>query len=170
MAPIIRAAAVYLFLLLLFRLAGKRSLGSITTFDLVLTLIISEAVQQALIDNDNSLTNAFLLVTTLVGLNVGFSLLKQRSPRLDRWMEGNPVVLMQHGRLLDEPMRKERVDELTILEAAREHHGIPRLDHIAYAVVEPDGHVSVIPWEKLSADARAPRRSGGSRRSTAADT
>ncbi len=158
MAPIIRATVVYLFLLLVFRIAGKRSLGSITTFDLVLTLIISEAVQQALIDNDNSLTNAVLLVTTLIGLNVAFSLLRQRSPRLDRWMEGNPVVLMRDGKLLRDPMRRERVDELTILGAAREHHGIPSLDQVAYAVVETDGKVSVIPWEKVARGADTTER------------
>jgi uncharacterized membrane protein YcaP (DUF421 family) len=158
MAPIIRATAVYLFLLLVFRIAGKRSLGSVTTFDLVLTLIISEAVQQALIDNDNSLTNAVLLVTTLIGLNVAFSLLKQRSPRVDRWMEGNPVVLMRDGKLLEDAMRRERVDELTILGAARERHGIPNLDHVAFAVVETDGKVSVIPWDRLSRSAVATER------------
>lgn len=158
MAPIIRATVVYLFLLLVFRIAGKRSLGSITTFDLVLTLIISEAVQQALIDSDNSLTNAVLLVSTLIALNVGFSLLKQRSPRVDRWMEGNPVVLMREGKLLDVPMRRERVDQLTILGAARTQHGLPSLDQVAYAVVETDGKVSVIPWEKVSSSAATERR------------
>ena len=70
MESVIRAAAVYLFLLLVFRLAGQRTLAQITTFDLVLLLIISEAIQQALIGNDNSMINAALVVLTLAGLNV----------------------------------------------------------------------------------------------------
>jgi uncharacterized membrane protein YcaP (DUF421 family) len=145
MDSIIRAAVVYLFLLIVFRIAGKRSLGQVTTFDLILTLIISEAIQQALIDTDNSLTNALLLVTTLVALNIGFSLLKQRSPRVDRWMEGAPLLVIQGGKLHHDRMRKERVDESTILGAAREQRGLGRLSDIEYAIVEPDGHVSIIP-------------------------
>ena len=144
METILRAAFVYLFLLIVFRVAGKRALGQITTFDFVLTLIISEAVQQAMIDNDNSITNAVLLVTTLVGLNIGFSLLKQRSPTIDRWVEGRPVVVLERGKLLHDRMRMERVDEETILESAREDHGLGSRDEIDYAVVEPDGHISTI--------------------------
>ena len=144
MDTIIRAVFVYLFLLIIFRLAGKRTLGHITTFDLVLTLIISEAVQQALIDNDNSITNAVLLVTTLVGLNIAFSLLKQRSPRIDRWVEGCPVIIVQRGKLLNDRMRMERVDEAAILEVAREERGLRSRKEIDYAVVEPDGHISII--------------------------
>ena len=84
MESVIRAAAVYLFLLLVFRLAGQRTLAQITTFDLVLLLIISEAIQQALIGNDNSMTNAALVVLTLAGLNVALSILKQRSKKAER--------------------------------------------------------------------------------------
>ena len=145
MDTIIRAAVVYLFLLVIFRIAGKRALGQITTFDLVLTLIISEAVQQALIDTDNSMTGALLLVTTLVALNIGFSLLKQRSPTIDKWVEGRPVIVMQNGRRFHERMRKERVDESTILGSARQERGLRGLEDIDHAVVEPDGHISVIP-------------------------
>ena len=75
MDSVIRGAVVYLFVLLIFRIAGKRALSEVTTFDLVLTLIISEAIQQALIDSDNSITNAFLILVTQVGLDVLFSFL-----------------------------------------------------------------------------------------------
>lgn len=144
MDTILRAAFVYLFLLIIFRIAGKRALGQITTFDLVLTMIISEAIQQAMIDNDNSITNAVLLVITLVGLNIGFSLLKQRSPTVDRWVEGSPLVVFDRGELLEDRMRKERIDEETILESARQDHGLRGRDEIDYAVVEPSGHISII--------------------------
>lgn len=145
MDTIIRACSVYFLLLLIFRLAGKRTLSQITTFDLVLTLIISEAIQEALVDQDHSMTNAFLLVVTLVGLNVLMSLIKQRSKPAERLMEGVPLVIMEEGRLNREHMEKERVDEADILEAAREFQGLERLDQIRYAVVEKSGKVTVVP-------------------------
>ena len=144
MDTIIRAAFVYFLLLLLFRLSGKRTLAQITTFDLVLTLIISEAIQQAMVDSDHSLTNAFLLVVTLVGLNVLLSLAKQRFPRLERLIEGVPTVILEKGRLHRDRMQKERVDDADILEAARELQGIARLEQIRYAVVEKDGQITVV--------------------------
>ncbi|MBA3659010.1 MAG: DUF421 domain-containing protein [Gemmatimonadales bacterium] len=145
MSSVMRAVVVYLFLLALFRLAGKRSLSQVTTFDLVLTLIISEAVQQALISDDNSMTNAFLLVLTLVGLDILLSFIKQRSQRLSRLLDGTPVVVVEDGRLLRDRMKRERVDEGDILHAAREHQGLASLDEIAYAVVERSGGITVVP-------------------------
>ena len=90
MSSILRAAAVYLVLLVVFRVAGKRTLSDMTTFDLVLVLIISEAVQTALVDTDNSMTNAFLLVITLVGIDVLLSVLKHRFPSFGRSLDVIP--------------------------------------------------------------------------------
>lgn len=147
MDTVVRGALVYLVLLLIFRVAGKRTLAQATTFDLVLTLIISEAVQQALIDTDNSMTNALLLVVSLIGLDILLSLAKQRSPRLQRIMEGLPVLVIEDGRPRRDHMKLERVDESDVLGAARELQGLRRLDEIAYAVVEQSGNVTVIPKE-----------------------
>jgi uncharacterized membrane protein YcaP (DUF421 family) len=145
MESVLRGAAVYLFLLVVFRIAGQRTLAQITTFDLVLLLIISEAIQQALIGNDNSMTNAGLIVLTLAGLNVGLSVLKQRSKRVEKVLEDVPLVLVAEGRVLKERMDKVRVDEDDILEAARSLHGLERLDQIRYAVLERSGDISIIP-------------------------
>lgn len=145
MESVIRAIAVYLFLLLVFRLAGQRTLAQITTFDLVLLLIISEAIQQALIGNDNSMVNAALVVLTLAGLNVSLSILKQRSKQAEKVLEDVPLVLVAEGRLLRDRMDKVRVDEDDILEAARSNHGLERLDQIRYAVLERSGDISIIP-------------------------
>ncbi|HEX9787043.1 MAG TPA: hypothetical protein VGB09_03410, partial [Candidatus Binatia bacterium] len=79
MDAILRAAVIYSFLLVIFRIAGERTLASLTTFDFVLLLIIAEATQQGLIGDDFSVTKALLLVTTLIGLDVGFSIVKDRS-------------------------------------------------------------------------------------------
>lgn len=145
MDSVIRAFAVYLVLLLIFRLAGSRTLAEITTFDFVLVLIISEAVQQAMIDDDNSMVNALLLVTTLVGLNIVMSLIKQRWDRAERLLDGTPLVLIERGKIHSDRLEKERVDEADVLEAARELQGISSLEQIDYAVLEKNGHVTVIP-------------------------
>lgn len=145
MASIFRGAAVYLMLLLIFRIAGKRTLSDVTTFDFVLILIISEVVQQGMIGRDNSLTNAFLLVFTLVGLNILISVLKQRWPRLEALLEGRPVIIFDRGKPLREMLDRERVGEEDILHAARAAHGLAQLSEIETAVLEPSGGISVIP-------------------------
>ena len=145
MGSIVRATAVYLLMLIVFRLAGNRSIGQLTAFDFVLLMVISEAIQQALIGNDFSLTNAVILVVTLALLDIMMSLWKRRSPRIDRILDGTPVVVMQDGHLHRERMWKERVDETDILAAARQKHGLESLDDIRHAVVEITGTISVIP-------------------------
>lgn len=110
MDAILRGFIIYLFLLVLFRIAGRRTLGQMTNFDFVLLLIISEATQNAMIGNDFSLTNGMLVILSLVGLDIAFSLLKQRFPALNRHLEGLPLVLVEQGRPLKELMRKSRVD------------------------------------------------------------
>ena len=145
MDSVLRGAVVYLVLLVLFRLVGKRSLADTGIFDFVLLLIISEAIQQALIDGDNSMTNAFLVVVTLLALNVGFSLLKQRSPLGDRLVDDVPLVIVEDGRPLKDRMDKARVDVTDILQAARQQEGLERLDQIKYAVLERSGGISVVP-------------------------
>ena len=142
-----RAAVVYLALLLLFRIIGKRSLAETGAFDFVLLLIIAEATQQAMIDDDNSMTNAFLIIVTLLTLNVGFSLLKQRSRLVDRLIDDVPVLIVVDGNPLKDRMNQARVDERDILQAARETQGLARLDQIKYAVLERDGAISVVPKE-----------------------
>ncbi len=147
MDSVLRALAVYGFLILLFRISGKRSLAQITTFDLVLGLIISEALQQAMIDGDDSMTNAFLVVTTLIGANILMSLWKQRSEFIERVVDGAPVVVFADGKLLVDRMAHERVDEEDILQAGRQLLGLSSLDQVRYAVVERDGTISVVPKE-----------------------
>jgi uncharacterized membrane protein YcaP (DUF421 family) len=145
MDSILRAAAVYLFLLIVVRVAGKRTLAEMTSFDFILLLIISEAIQQALIDDDNSMVNGFLIVIALVGLDIALSLIKQRSVRIDKLLDGVPVIVLENGRPLRERMAKARVDEADILQAARELQGPERLDQIKYAVLERSGGITIIP-------------------------
>jgi len=146
MAPVLRAAGVYLVLLLLFRIAGRRTLAEITTFDFVLLLIIGEATQQALLGEDFSITNAFVVIATLLFIDVMLSLLKSYSRRAEKVLDGVPTIIVEHGRCLPERMRKARVDQDDVLEAARRLQGIERLDQIKYAVLEVNGGITIVPY------------------------
>lgn len=145
MDTIIRAAAMYAFLFVVFRVSGKRTLSDITTFDLILLLIISETTQQALVGDDFSIVTAVVLISTLFLIEIGLTMVKQHSPRLDKFFEGEPVVLVENGRPLEERMQIERVDLDDILEAARRWRGLERIDQIKFAVLERDGNITVIP-------------------------
>jgi uncharacterized membrane protein YcaP (DUF421 family) len=146
MDSVIRAAVVYAFIFLLFRISGKRTLAEVTPFDLVLALIMSEAIQQALIDADNSLTNAFLVVTTLIAIDAALLWGTQRWKGLDRVVNGLPLVILEDGKLLRDRMDREWVVTDDILTAARQQ-GLARLDQIKYAILERDGNITVIPRE-----------------------
>jgi uncharacterized membrane protein YcaP (DUF421 family) len=148
MESVIRGVAVYIFLLVIFRFAGKRTLSQTTTFDLVLLLIISETTQQAMVDGDHSVTNGFLLIITLVGMTILLSVLKERFPKLDLLLEGAPLVLVDKGRVLKERLEKSRVDEVEILTAARQTQGLKRMDQIEYAILERNGDISIIAREQ----------------------
>jgi uncharacterized membrane protein YcaP (DUF421 family) len=145
MEPVIRALVVYLFLLIIFRIAGKRTLSETSSFDLVLLLIISETVQQALVDGDHSMTNAALLIVTLVGIDILLSFIKRWSPAADAWLDGLPLIIVRRGKPIDDRMHRERVDEADVLEAGREKFGLKSLDEMEYAVLERHGDITVVP-------------------------
>ncbi|HZW10509.1 MAG TPA: YetF domain-containing protein [Phycisphaerales bacterium] len=151
MESVVRALVVYSFLLLLFRIAGKRTLSENTNFDLVLLLIISETTQQAMVDSDHSVSNGFLLITTLVGTSIGLSLLKQRIPVLEKWLDGTALVIVENGRMHKDRMDKVRVDEADVLESARKFQGLERLEQIKYAIVERNGEITIVPAERAQA-------------------
>jgi len=145
MESVLRGAAVYLFLMVVLRASGKRALSQVTTFDFVLLLIISETTQQALLGEDFSLTNAFIVIITLAVIDQGFSLLSRRWRFFERLTEGLPLVILENGLPLEDRMRKENISREDILEAARENQGLERLDQIKYAVLERHGGISIIP-------------------------
>jgi len=148
MESVLRATVIYVFLLVVFRIAGKRSLAQITTFDFVLLLIIGEATQQALLGDDYSVVNACIVIATLIVLEVVLSYFTARFPIFDRALEGLPLVVVDNGKLLKERLKRERLDESEILAAARELHGLERMDDIKYAVVERSGGITIIPKSK----------------------
>jgi uncharacterized membrane protein YcaP (DUF421 family) len=151
MEAIARGLVVYGFLLVLFRLAGKRTLSNATNFDLVLLLIISETTQQAMVNDDPSLVNCGVLILTLIGADILLSLLKQWNPRIEAWVDGSPLIVVKDGKPLASRLNQERIDESDILEAAREQQGLERMEQIKYAVLERNGKITVVPGSKQEA-------------------
>ncbi len=148
MESVLRAAAIYIVLLIVFRIAGRRTLSEMTSFDFVLLLIIGESTQQALLGEDFSLTNGFIVIVTLLALDVAISMWKQYSGTAQRFVEGVPTVLVDNGKPLKHLMDKARVRDDEILEAARQTQGLERMDQIKYAVLEVSGGISIIPKER----------------------
>ena len=151
MDAVLRAAAIYFVLLVLLRIAGRRTLAEMTAFDFVMVLIIGEATQQALLGEDFSVTNAVLVIATLLLLDIMMSLGKQRSKTFEKVVDGVPTIIVENGRPLMDRMRKARVDEEDVMEAARRLRGIERLDQIRYAVLEVSGGITIIPHERRQA-------------------
>ena len=145
MDEVLRAIAIYAVLMVIFRLSGKRSMAEVTPFDFVLLLIFSEALQNALVDDDSSLTVGLTVVATLLTVNLIMSLIKQRSVRIENILEVVPIVIFDEGKPLHDRMNRERIDEGDILEAARLQHGIDSLDQVRTAIIERSGGISIIP-------------------------
>lgn len=145
MESVIRGLAIYLFLLVVMRLSGRRTLAQMTPFDFVLLLIVAETTQQALLGDDFSLTNAFVLILTLFVADIALSYVKSFSPRAAAALDGTPSLLISLGVPDRSALRRARVSLDDILEAARAQHGLERLDQVKFAVLEVGGHISIIP-------------------------
>lgn len=141
---ILRTAVIYLILLAGLRLAGKREIGQMTVFDLVVLLLLANAVQNAMVGPDTSLPGGVLAAVVLLVLNAGVARLRLRWPRLRRLVEGTPTLLVLHGEVVPDHLRREGVDQET-LEAALREHGVADLADVEMAVLEIDGSISVVP-------------------------
>jgi uncharacterized membrane protein YcaP (DUF421 family) len=148
MEQVLRAGAVYVLLLVVFRAAGKRTLAQLTPFDFVLLLVIGEASQQAMLGTSDSITGFLITVLTLLLLNRLTDYASFRSERLDRLINDAAIVLVVDGEFQEPAMRAYRVSEDEILEQARRTQAVERRDQIRYAVLERTGSISIIPWER----------------------
>lgn len=142
---IVRSAAVYVFILLAFRFTGKRQVGQLTPFDLVVLLLISNVVQNAVIGPDNSLGGGLIGAVVILALNYGFVEATYRWSWARRWFEARPTLLVHNGRILHDALRRER---LTIedLRAALRKNGLVEPDEARFAVLEENGGISVVPF------------------------
>jgi len=143
---VVRAVVVYVFLIVILRLTGKRQVGQLAPFDLVLLLVLSNAVQNAMNGGDNSLTGGLISATTLVGLNwiVGWATF--RSKRLEKLIEGRPIILIHDGQVRHDALNRVKMTTHE-LKAALRAEGCAREADVRFAIVENNGHVTVIPME-----------------------
>jgi uncharacterized membrane protein YcaP (DUF421 family) len=156
MNPVLRAVLMFVVLWIVFRIGGRRTLAEITTFDFILLLVIGDAAQNALIGDDFAITTAALVIVTLLLLDIVMGRLSGRSDRLRRVIESAPVIVIDNGNVREQVMRDEGVDIEDVLTAARDRHGLQRLDEIKFAIVERHGGISVVP-KKRRAKAGTPR-------------
>ena len=141
---VFRTVVVYLAVLVLLRVAGKRELGQMSVADLVVIIVIANAVQNAMNGGDNSLTVGLVAAATLVGMNLVVQRYGSQIPIVGHYVRDEPALLMQAGELITKNMDSEHVDREDIEMAAREH-GIADLSEVSEAVLEPDGSISIIP-------------------------
>ena len=153
---ILRTAVVYVVVLVLLRVAGKRELGQMTPFDLVVILVIANAVQNAMTGGDNSLTGGIIAASTLTLVNIAVGRWGSYIPFFRRLVASEPTLLLRDGKPITAALSSERVDLGELRMAAREH-GIDDLKDVTAAVLEEDGSISIIPKEGGKV-ARIPRR------------
>jgi uncharacterized membrane protein YcaP (DUF421 family) len=145
-STVLRASIIYLFVLVVMRLAGKRTLAEMSTFDLVVLLVLSEAIQPALVADDTRVTSAMLIVLTIVGIDALLGLVKDKSHKASQLLDDIPTVLVRNGVMNERAMERERLDQDDIMEAARRQLGLERLDQVRFAILERTGGISIIPW------------------------
>lgn len=143
----VRATVVYLALLAMFRLAGKRELGQMSVFDFVVILIIANAVQNAMIGSDTSLTGGLVAAGTLVIADRIVDRAGFRFAWLEHRLTGNPTLLVHNGQVIEDHLRREGITVDQVMMALREH-GIETLPEARSAVLEVDGTISVIPGDQ----------------------
>ena len=147
---IFRGALVYFFLLALLRITGKRQVGQLAPFDLVLLLVLSNAVQNAMNGGDNSIAAGLISAVTLVGLNHFVGMLTYRSKRIEAFVEGRPDVLIHNGKLYPEVLKKAQLTRHE-LDAALRQSGCLSIEEVRAAVLENNGSISVIPRNRPTA-------------------
>lgn len=141
---ILRGAVVYVFLIALLRITGKRQVGQLAPFDLVLLLVLSNAVQNSMNGGDNSLLGGLISATTLVGLNYLVGLATYRNKKLEALIEGQPQVLIHHGKLIEVAMERAKLTHHELNSALRQA-GCSCVEEVQWAVIENNGSISVVP-------------------------
>ena len=137
------SASVYIFIILAIRLFGKKELAQLSIIDLVFILLISNAVQNAMVGSDSSLSGGLVAATTLFIINYLFKFLLYRFPKLNTVVQGTDMMLIYNGQLNERNMARARITRQEIIEAVREH-GVSEIREVDLAVLETDGNISII--------------------------
>ena len=139
-----RAVLIYAFLLIAIRVFGRRELGQLTAFDLIVLLTLSNILQNAMIGDDNSLTGGVIGAVVLLSANYGVAYATFKNRKAERVVEGVPKILIHDGNLQREAIRSELLTEQELLSAVR-REGLESFDEVKLAISEPNGLISVIP-------------------------
>ncbi|MDH0868181.1 YetF domain-containing protein [Mitsuaria sp. GD03876] len=137
-----RAALIYFALFLMVRLSGKRTVGQFTPFDLLVVMLLSEAVSNALSGGDDSVAGAWILAAALIAMNGLLGFIGSRSKRLERLLEGSPVLIGRDGQWFPEVLRRHRLGTLDVEKALREADC--SLGDLKLAILESDGSISIL--------------------------
>ena len=143
----LRSIVVFFFVFMLTRVIGRRELSSLEPFDLILLIVLGDAVQQSLTQDDYSVTGAFIVISTIAVLQVGLSYLNFRVPRLRLLLDGEPIVIVQDGKVIEANAKRERLTPEDIAEAARLQQ-IAKLEDVQWAVLETSGELTFIEKQK----------------------
>lgn len=144
---VLRGLIIYVILIILLRLTGKRQVGQMAPFDLVLLLVLSNAVQNSMNGGDNSVVGGVISAITLVGANWLVGLLTYRSKKIEGLVEGRPEVLIHHGKLFQQTLDHSRLTHHEVMAALREA-GCASVEDVQSAFLETDGSISVVPRKK----------------------
>jgi len=139
----LRSIALYAFIVFVMRVIGRRELSSMTPFDLVLLIILGDAVQQGLTQDDYSVTGAMIAVSAIATLQVATSYLSFRSQRARTILEGDPIVLVERGEIIEKNLKRERMTSDEIAEEMRQQQ-IESLDDVKWGILESNGSISFI--------------------------
>jgi uncharacterized membrane protein YcaP (DUF421 family) len=157
---VLRATVIFVALYVLVRLMGKRELGQMTPFELIVLVVIGDLIQQGVTQNDFSLTGAIIAISTIAFWALVMSWLSYLYPRAERLLEGEPRVIVRDGELLADNLRRNRLTRSEI-ESEMRLAGISRMSDVAWAILEPRGKISFIQRSETEADDEPPPRPKG---------
>lgn len=139
---VVRGLIVYIFMLFILRLTGRRQIGQMSPFDLVLLLVLSNAVQNSMNGGDNSVLAGIILSITLIGLNSLIAWVTYRSKKIENLIEGKPQILIHNGHVYEDVMSHEKLTHQE-LEAALRREGVATIADVHFAILETNGDISV---------------------------
>ena len=144
---VVRAAVIFFFIFLVTRIVGRRQLSSLEPFDLIMLVVIGDLVQQAITQSDNSVTGALVVISTVALLSVFVAWVAFRFRGARLIADGEPIILVEDGNLIERNLRRERLTREEVEEEARKQQ-IESIDDIRWAILETDGSISVIPKDR----------------------
>jgi uncharacterized membrane protein YcaP (DUF421 family) len=141
---VVRAAVAYLFVLFLMRIVGRRELSSMEPSDVILLVVIGDLVQNGVTQSDYSVTGVVLAAGTIGSLATLTAYLTYKWSRIRNVVEGEPVILVEDGKLIERNLKNERLTPDEVMEQARLQQGVESLDEVKWAVLETSGSISIV--------------------------